>query len=100
MSKGLFAAVEQALGQLCKKHGWRLVDKPSCVRVELNGDAHIDIALYAIPDSAYRTLVEKAVMAESALARDSARKELTDATELSSDFYRALAEDQIMLAHR
>ncbi len=96
VSKGLFAAVEQALAPLCKKHGWQLVDKPSCVRIELNDDAHIDVALYAIPDNAYRTLVEKAVMAESALARDSARKELTDATELSSNFYQALFQTKLL----
>lgn len=100
VSKGLFAATEQALAPLCKARGWQIVSKPSCVRIEIHDDAHVDIALYAIPDNAYQTLVEKALMAESALARDSVRKELADATELSRDLYEALSGEQIMLAHR
>jgi hypothetical protein len=101
ISSGLFAAVEQVLGPLCEKRGWALVtNKPSCVRIEINEESHLDLALYAISDSAYESLVEKALMAESALARDGARKNIVEDAELLDSFYRALSGDQIMLAHR
>ena len=52
ISSGYFAAVEALPAPICVLNGWKLIDdKPSCVRVELDGSAHIDLALYAIPDA-------------------------------------------------
>jgi hypothetical protein len=99
LSKGLFEIVEQTLAPLCEKKGWQLQQKPSCVRVRLNQDAHVDIALYSIPDSEYTTLVEKEVLAADAATRDSLQKRLAS-DELPDEIYRRLAHSQIMLAHR
>jgi hypothetical protein len=100
ISKGLFAAAEQTLSPLCEKRGWRLVEKLSCVRVQLKDDAHVDLALYAIPDEEYTTLVEKALLAEDSAARDGIRKRFAEDAELSTEVYRSLSRAQIMLAHR
>ena len=68
------------------------------MRVELDDGAHIDFALYAIPDEEFDELVETEVLAKSMNAQD--RALLTEQIELAEDLYRGLREDQIMLAHR
>ena len=99
ISSGYFRAVEVLLTPVCQEHGWTLItDKPSCVRVELGDGAHIDFALYAIPDEEFDELIETEVLAKSMHAQD--RALLTDQIELAEDLYRGLREDQIMLAHR
>jgi len=99
ISSGYFQAVETLLAPVCKEKGWTLVtDKPSCVRVELDDEAHIDFALYAIPDKEFDELVETAALAKAMTAQD--RALLADQIELAEDLYRGLREDQIMLAHR
>lgn len=92
---GYFTVVEAALIPLCDDKGWELkTDLPSCVRIRLGKDVHMDIALYAIPDDEFEVLVEKA-------AFDSIdRAMMRDATEISDTTYRALDPNQIMLAHR
>jgi hypothetical protein len=98
ISSGYFRAVEALLAPVCEENGWTLVaDRPSCVRVELGDRAHIDFALYAIPDKEFDELVETAMLAK-ADAQD--RALLTEQLELAEDVYRGLREDQIMLAHR
>ncbi len=102
VSQGYFLAVERMLAPLCKGEGWTLVtDKSSCVRVKLSEQAHVDLALYAIPDAEFVTLVEK-VVAMSANAMDAAirKSELQDGIELSDKIYASLDPDHIMLAHR
>lgn len=100
ISSGYFAAVEALLAPVCEENGWTLVtDKPSCVRVELDGEeAHIDFALYAIPDEEFDELVESEVLAKAMNAQD--RALLRDQVELAESLYRGLREDEIMLAHR
>ncbi len=99
ISSGYFKAVEALLAPTCEEHGWTLVtDKPSCVRVELADDAHIDFALYAIPDEEFDDLVEAEVLAKAMKAQD--RALLQDQMELDENLYRGLREDHIMLAHR
>jgi hypothetical protein len=103
VSDGFFAAVERILEPLCNQEGWTLHKyKSSCVRVDLMTGAHVDLALYAISDPAFTSLVETA-SAEAALAghnRQLAKRQIEEATELTEQLYRGLAEDQIMLAHR
>ena len=99
ISAGYFQAVEALLRPLCEEEGWTLVtDKPSCVRVDLGGGAHIDFALYAIPDDEFDDLVENDAVAKAMNAQD--RAMLMEQIELAEDLYRGLREDQIMLAHR
>jgi hypothetical protein len=97
VSSAYFDVIEKILAPLCKKNGWTLVtDKPSCVRVEVTRGAHVDLALYAIPDRDYAVLVEKA--AASSMTFD-ARAEVA-AMSFSEHFYKELPTDHIMLAHR
>lgn len=99
-SAGYFRAVEALLRPVCQRNGWTLVtDKPSCIRVEIDSDAHLDFALYAIPDDEF----DKLITEEAALAKTLGyqhRAMVTDAAEFAEPVYRNLSADQIMLAHR
>ena len=100
-SRGYFTAVERALTPLCTKRSWKLVtDKSSCVRVQISKMAHIDLALYAIPDTDFETLVESAMSMHIASDRALMRKSLEDSIEFAEAQYVELPDDHIMLAHR
>lgn len=101
-SKGFFIAVERILDPVCKRNRWLLItDKPSCVRIKISSDAHIDLALYAVPDEEFQELVETAAArAGNSQERVALLHELQDNLELAEDLYRAVGADQIMLAHR
>jgi len=94
-SDGYFFLVEKALEPLCKVQGWKLVPKDCCVRVELDARSHLDIALYAIPDQEYQTLIETAIRADS--AQDTA---LLAYDRFAEKAYHELNADTIMLAQR
>lgn len=96
VSQAYFQVVEQILIPLCKQRGWELKEKASCVRVQVNNKAHVDIALYAIPDSDFETFIELNTNVQDAHSR----KMLLESAEFTADFYRGLPADQIMLAHR
>ncbi|MFG1225637.1 CBASS cGAMP synthase [Xanthobacter wiegelii] len=99
ISSGYFKAVEAALKPVCDAHGWTLdTDKSSCVRVRLDDGAHIDFALYAIPDAEFEELVEAA--AATRVLADESRLSLHEQLEFAETVYQNLREDQIMLAHR
>ena len=93
ISQGLFFVVENALEKLCqRKKGWTLDrSKPSCVRVCLPGHAHVDVALYSIPDAEFdelsRRMLKEATYDEQGL-------------EIHEWLYHQLPASQIMLAHR
>lgn len=96
-SQGYFSAVEEVLGPLCAKNGWRLdTSKPSCVRAHIGADAHIDLALYAIPDDKFTSLAEAS--ARGMFSRTS--PSLDSDVFLAEAVYKELPHDQIMLAHR
>jgi len=96
VSDAYFTAVQAMVAPLCREKGWKLVtDKSSCVRVEIRTGAHIDLALYAIPDEDFRVLVEKV---EAAAARKGAASDQD--LIFDSDIYPHLPDDHIMLAHR
>lgn len=60
-SQAFFEAVEAILGPLSKARGWRLdTSKPTCVRIEVSAEGHIDVPLYAIPDDQFLTLEKEA----------------------------------------
>lgn len=95
-SAGYFTAVERILAPVCNRNGWTLIsDKPSCVRVEINNNAHVDLALYAIPDDEFEELLEKA---EVAMQFDT--RMLDENISFAEQIYPRLPTDQIMLAHR
>lgn len=92
---GYFALVEAALAPLCDENDWELeTDLPSCVRIRLDDGAHMDVALYAIPDDEFAVLLEKA----AAVTQDSVS--VFESADLSDMMYRELDASQIMLAHR
>jgi hypothetical protein len=95
-SAGYFTAVERILAPLCNRNGWTLItDKPSCVRVKINDGAHIDLALYAIPDEEFEVLLEKA---EASMQFDITMRD--ENISFAEQIYPRLPTDQIMLAHR
>lgn len=98
-SHGYFTLVEAMLGPLCKDEGWTLVRKDSCVRVEVDKYSHIDLALYAIPDSEFAMLIEKAAFADRLYAMDAAAGTRTY-DRLGKSLYRQLEAGTIMLAQR
>lgn len=93
-SDGYFTVVQKVLAPLCRREGWHLVtDKPACVRVRIDEDSHIDLALYAIPDGEFEELLAKAAMSFGARDRD-------ETVAFAEDVYPRLPTDRIMLAHR
>ena len=94
-SEAYFSLVERALVPLCQANGWKIEQKPTCVRVKLDDKAHIDLPLYAIPDEEFEELVEKAYAMDSA-----ARTMSANAVDLAELLYQRLPTDEIRLAHR
>lgn len=92
---GIFRLVESALEPMCERRGWKLRQKATCVRVELDSQSHVDIAIYAIPDAEFSRMIES-----MARQQEADPNLLLEATELESRVYEALRDDQIMLAHR
>ena len=90
-----FAVAEEALAPLCRSRGWKLIiDKPTCIRIEICAYAHIDVPLYAIPDHEFTTLSKAAVQEYGYLdMREAARKAERDA-------WTALPRNSVLLAHR
>nr|WP_315231855.1 CBASS cGAMP synthase [uncultured Albidiferax sp.] len=94
-SKVFFSAAEAALMPLVKERGWRLItDKPTCIRLEISSFAHIDIPLYAIPDSEFQRLRKAALNTHGYMALDEAVRKA------EKDAWTALPTDHVLLAHR
>lgn len=61
MAKIYFELVERLLSDLCKEKDWTLYHgKDTCIRVQINTWAHIDIPLYAAPEHEFTQILEKA----------------------------------------
>lgn len=86
-----FKIVDAALDKLAKVEGWQFVKKPTCSRLVISANSHIDVPLYAIPDTEFEKL-EKHMKSFDAMARD-ARAD-------SEDRWDALPSDCVLLAHR
>ena len=73
-AKTYFTLVESSLQVLCDRKGWRLVtgaaQKDNCIRVKISECAHIDIPLYAAPESEFLRITE---LAKSAAMSSRAR---------------------------
>ena len=92
-SELFFRAMDAVLNDLCEKKGWRFdSSNPSCVRLIIQRDAHIDVPLYATPENTYETLEEKAV-ACSANFNEAFLKEIMPS-------WAMLETDQVLLAIR
>lgn len=91
-----FTVAQKALEQLIKERGWQLVtDKPTCIRIVISATAHIDVPLYAIPDTEFATLSARA------LALDNVYANFSEAiAKAERDAWTALPSDGVLLAHR
>jgi hypothetical protein len=88
-----FEAAEEVLRPLAKTRGWDLiVDKPTCVRIQISNDAHIDVPLYAIPDTEFEELAKAALENYNFDSVAEAVKKADKWTELD--------RDKVLLAHR
>lgn len=84
-----FEFVDGILIELADEEGWTFVEKPTCARLVISEDAHIDIPLYAIPDQEF-VLLEKAM----------AQRTFTAASDQRPDSWDALPSNAVLLAHR
>jgi hypothetical protein len=63
MAKLYFKLVEGLLQDLCDEKGWKLYSgKETCIRVQINAWAHIDIPLYAAPEVQFVQILEKGAL--------------------------------------
>lgn len=94
-SSVFFLAVEAALAPLAKDRKWTIVkDKPTCVRIVISSTAHVDVPLYAIPDTEFHTLQKAALNSYRHMALDEA------VAFSEQDAWTALPTDEVLLAHR
>lgn len=91
-----FAAAEAALEPLVTERGWKLVSKPTCIRIIIASDAHIDIPLYAIPDTEFETL-RRAYQARYEGTSFTLEEVVAKA---ERDAWTDLPPDKVLLAHR
>lgn len=92
-SELFFRAMDSVLNDLCEKKGWRFDSgNPSCVRLIIQKNAHIDVPLYATPEDTYEKLEERAV-ACSANFNEAFLREIMPSWAL-------LETDQVLLAIR
>ena len=100
MAKLYFQLVEGLLRDLCKERGWQLYGgKDTCIRVQINAWAHIDIPLYAAPEEQFVQIVEKGAL-DAARTLDA--REALVANFAEEDFTQQQWEDMvdIMMATR
>lgn len=68
-AKSLFAFVEQALHDLCKRKNWSLdTSKNTCARVKLWQGAHIDIPIYSVPEGRFQIMKEALAKATASIS--------------------------------
>lgn len=93
-----FEIVDRALTDLASRHkGWKFAEKPTCSRLIIGSDAHIDVPLYAIPDEQFEALA-KAARADGQLTEDMAFDFMEGTRD--RDDWRLLPSEKILLAHR
>lgn len=94
-SVGMFNAVENAIRLMCQKNGWTIVRNPTCVRIDLNNGAHIDIPIYGTSEKTYQLLEAKqaAAIAKSVFLHD--EKQYIDVLT-----WGMLDHGDVLLAHR
>ena len=75
VGKGLFfKIVDAVLEELADIHSWRFVgDKPTCSRVIVRHDMHVDVPLYAIPRERYEVLALNRMDESLSFAMDQGR---------------------------
>lgn len=93
-----FQVADTALKQLADREGWKFIPKPTCCRLEISDNAHVDVPLYAIPDHQFQTLA-KAAAARGLLLEDT-QLSFMEAYGQLEDHWALLPPDSVLLAHR
>lgn len=66
-ARAYFVLVENLLEELCRKEGWILQEgRETCIRIQVAKWAHIDIPLYAAPESEFVRIQERVRIAKAA----------------------------------
>ena len=94
-AKAYFREVERILEGLCKRKGWALKPKDSCIRIQIDDKSHLDLALYAVPDDDFIALAKATARPE-----ESGLAVAAEAYEFAEAVYERLPDDRIVLAHR
>jgi len=94
-SNVFFTVIDNLLGELVKKEKWIDIDttKKTCSRVIVNNDTHIDIPLYAIPDSEFTTIHER-------IEKSIAHEDFTVIKSKRMNSWRDVDIKKVLLAHR
>lgn len=66
----LLKLVKLILTELAESKGWGIVEKPTCLRLEVNNRVHIDIPVYAIPEQKY-VMIKEAIQNRNIFADSS-----------------------------
>ena len=76
MAQAYFVLVERLLQDLCRAKGWSMNSgKDTCIRIQVAHWAHLDIPLYAAPESEFNKIVDRLALvakADSAAPRAAA----------------------------
>lgn len=91
-----FSFVDEVLRDLCRVRGWTFSIRPTCARVYVAPDAHVDVPLYAIPDAQF-ALMAKSVTASRRLSEDAA---IDFMNVRRIDRWDKLPSEEVLLAHR
>jgi len=85
-----FDFVDTALIELARIEGWTHVgNKDTCVRLVISADSHVDVPLYAIPDSEFVAMRDHALKANMEVG-----------ARTKPDTWEALPSNAVLLAHR
>lgn len=93
-----FQLVEGLLTSLCKREGWTLIPKETCVRVVIGQSCHVDVPLYAAPEAQFAAIQERVLAKAVALREDAVFAEARSHGELPEADWDSLKE--IVLATR
>lgn len=93
-----FRFVDAILEKVCHKESWTFARRPTCARLIIAPDAHLDVPLYAIPKIQFVTLA-KAASAATLLAEDG-EIDFMNLRRGRPDSWDVLPSDQVLLAHR
>ena len=105
-AKAYFQLVEGLLQNLCEREGWELLEgkecKDTCIRIEVDTWAHIDIPLYAAPEHQFALITERAEFAQRQVlnAAQTALDALDEEPFAWEDLKRALALMEQALAQQ
>lgn len=97
-AQAYYKLLEDGLQSLCKREGWTMETKETCIRVFIGNAAHIDVPPYAAPDKQFAAIQERALAKALALKEDISFKDAVAFGEMPGDVWDELTD--IVLATR